>query len=86
MQVREVDERDATWESLDVDYRVVVVSDGGLRHMTYDLTGGTAADAESWARANSTHGRFALAAKVTRSKGEVGLIWLTPPPETLSGS
>lgn len=77
MQIEPVDERDARWEAFSVTYRVQAWEGDVLS--TYDVSDCTASEVIEWARTLPSAGITGVAVKTDRG-GEVGLIWLTPPP------
>lgn len=81
MLVREVDERDGQWEDQAVGYRVVILREHGAHWRTYDIDLDSLAAVEIWATDQSGDSDFSIAARVS-ADGGVGLIWLTPPPES----
>ncbi|RWZ67814.1 hypothetical protein ELQ92_00630 [Labedella populi] len=81
MNAREVDERDGQWESQSIGYRVMIVKEGGVHWIAYDMESDSLSTVEQWARDNSEQAEYSIAARV-EADGGVGLIWLTPPPES----
>ena len=83
MMARQVDERDGQWEDQALGYRVVILRENGVDWHTFDVESETLTPVESWALERSGGCDFSIAARVA-TDGGVGLIWLTPPPETFS--
>jgi hypothetical protein len=81
MVVREVDERDGQWEDNALGYRVVFLREHGVHWHTYDVESESLTSVEKWATEQSAGSDFSIAVRVA-ADGGVGLIWLTPPPES----
>ena len=85
MEAVVADERDAQWEDRAIGYRVVTVREHGTHWSVHDLESASLSEVESWAQTSSGGSPFSIAARVS-TDGGVGLIWLTPPPESFAES
>ena len=77
MDIREVDERDTTWERYDLPLRVFVYEVPGMASQAYDVDGATLHEATEWAaRSQPAGGAFSIALRSTDESDRPGLIWL----------
>lgn len=77
MQIKPVDERDAQWEAFSVTYRVQAWEGDALS--AYDVSDCVLREVVEWASSLPSTGTVGIALKIDQG-GEVGLLWLTPPP------
>ena len=86
MHAYPVDERDARTEAFATRFRVVVVDPIPSGPWTaFDLDDATAAEAWAWAERHKGDGGYALAVRQEHPDGGVALLWLTDPPDVLTG-